>query len=424
MRRKSTFRAPLRSRSPQDTIWVQHQLSAAATAFRQAMVTGRYQEAREHCERVLSLTPHNPSVMGDYALTLMRCGDYQKSWEIYTRMFQEKERQQYAGNWLDGLTEVCGWLGKEKELRYYGHYALTQADLACCDGTCYPLPSSAPPAFDPDALNIIAFSLYGENPRYCETIVKNAQICPELYPGWRMRVYHNSSVPEHVLTRLSALHVELVNMSAHTDIFPTLWRFLVLDDRRVARYLIRDADALFSEKETAAVQMWLQSDAWYHHMRDYFTHTELLLAGMWGGCSTSALPSIGDLICGFLSTYQGNQRYTDQQFLRHVLWPTIRTSLLSHDEIFLFGNARPYPTHPPVRWKGERFHIGCNAAWSGIEGRVKNTDAEHVIIRFSSSHLNVDYRADVQEGRWAIAVPFFMMEEYQTGRLHITADIG
>ena len=67
-----------------------------------------------------------------------------------------------------------------------------------------------------------------------------------------------------------------------------MWRFLVLDDHEVDRFLIRDADSLISKREVAAIEAWQQSDKRFHLMRDYFSHTELLLAGMWGGRRLSA----------------------------------------------------------------------------------------------------------------------------------------
>jgi hypothetical protein len=84
-------------------------------------------------------------------------------------------------------------------------------------------------------------------------------VAPDLFPGWRCRVYLDDSVPDHVWQRLQLPHVELVDMSQEKHIFPTLWRFLVLDDASVQRFIVRDADSLLSEREAAAVNAWLAS---------------------------------------------------------------------------------------------------------------------------------------------------------------------
>ena len=60
-------------------------------------------------------------------------------------------------------------------------------------------------------------------------------------------------------------------------------RFLVSDDPDVGYFLVRDCDSVVSAREAAAVAKWLGSGLPFHAMRDYYTHTDPLLAGMWGG---------------------------------------------------------------------------------------------------------------------------------------------
>jgi hypothetical protein len=91
--------------------------------------------------------------------------------------------------------------------------------------------------------NIIAFSLYGDQPRYCETLIKNIETAKSLFPGWCCRVYLDNSVPQHVWQRLQGAGAQLVDMSHEKGIYPTLWRFLVMDDPTVERFLVRDADS-------------------------------------------------------------------------------------------------------------------------------------------------------------------------------------
>ncbi|CAM4066324.1 Tetratricopeptide repeat protein [Rahnella bruchi] len=399
---------------------IENRLSNLALDFREAMGRGEYGRARACCEAVLAITPNNPSVLGDYALTLMRTGAYQESYEIYQKMYKSRGKTQYPGNWLDGLTEVCGWLAKKEELQQYGHESLSLADEICRGGVQFTLPSQTPAPFEPNnrSQNVISFSLYGASPKYCEVMIKNAQLSQEFYPGWTCRVYYNETVPEGVIDCLRGLGVQLFDMSNETKIAPTMWRFLVIDDPSVSRFLLRDADSLFSEKETAAVEEWLASSCWFHHMRDYFTHTELLLAGLWGGCS-GVFSSVKELMTEFVHNYKGTARYTDQQFLRHVLWPTVRGSLLSHDEIFMFHGARPYPPYAGIRWEEDHFHIGSNASYSSIGGKVGESDNSVVTLRFESESHCVNYGANVQQGQWHLSLPFFLLDDFNSGKLKI-----
>jgi len=393
-----------------------------ATEFKTAMAANNFPRARQCCEGVLAILTGNPSVLGDYALTLMRTHEYQRSYEIYRAMFAQKEKVHFAGNWIDGLAEVCGWLGKHDELQYYGSYSLKAADQTYREGPVYPFPSVQPPAFDPlqKSKNIISFSLYGASPRYCEALIKNAELSSEIYPDWTCRVYHDSSVPVEVLEQLRRLGVQLVDMSNEKTIPATLWRFLVIDDNQVTRYLVRDADSLFSEKEAAAVQQWLSSPYWFHHMRDYFTHTELLLAGMWGGCN-GIFPSVQKLIEAFVASYTGTARFTDQYFLRAALWPTVRNSILNHDEIFLFHHAKNYPPHSSVRWQHANFHIGSNATYSAIAGELTIPDQSRstALIELESDDFVRRYTVNIHDKKWQLSLPFFMIDQYKEGKLKV-----
>ena len=61
------------------------------------------------------------------------------------------------------------------------------------------------------------------------------------------------------------------------------WRFQVINDGATRRFLIRDADSIVNSRGQAAVTAWLASDRAFHVMRDNWSHTELVPAGMWGG---------------------------------------------------------------------------------------------------------------------------------------------
>ncbi|MET3633285.1 tetratricopeptide repeat protein [Burkholderia sp. 572] len=405
---------------------VQLQLEALATQFRAAMATAEYAVALQLAQTALAHTPGNVTILGDYALCLMRTGRHEDAYRVYMQIHDAPpaHRARASDTWLDGLAEVCGWLGKCDELRRHGHRSLADADEKFRHGTRWPLPA-VPPRFDPDARtrNVIAYSLYGANPRYCETAVMNARVAHELYPAWTCRVYLDGSVPEHVQHRLRDAGAELVAMDRHERraIPGTLWRFLIMDDPGVDRFIVRDADSLLSEREVAAVDEWLASDRLFHHMRDYFTHTELLLAGLWGGC-TRVIPPVAQLISDFLANYRGPARFTDQQFLRTVLWPTVRESIMNHDELFGFHDARPFPAHAPVRWRTDRFHVGSNTAYASIGGPSSLPDgARQPIALVHAGKAPLAYDAPVRQHSWALNLPFFLADEFRSGKLRVIA---
>lgn len=389
-----------------------------AAQFRQAMAQLDYPLARQCCEQVLRMMPGNMSVLSDYALALMREGNYSKAYKTYQRIEASPLRAQASETWLDGLAEVCGWLGKTAELQRYGHRSLQAADDKFRQGQRWPLPPLTPFNTQAADRNIIAFSLYGAQPRYCETLVENIKAAAGLYPQWTCRVYLDDSVPQHVWQRLQEAGAQLRDMSGEKEIFPTLWRFLVMDDPQVERFMVRDADSLVSEREAAAVEAWLASPFHFHHMRDYFTHTELLLAGMWGGVN-GVFPRVEPLIRQFIASYQGSERFTDQYFLKAVLWPTVRMSILNHDEIFDFHHAQPWPAHAPIRWKSDTFHVGSNAGYSCAAGSSTLADGAQQAVELMMGGQQYRYHAGVQGGDWSISLPFFLVQRYQRGELSV-----
>lgn len=400
----------------------QSKLSSFAAQFRHAMAQQDYSAARLCCEKALSMMPGNMSVFSDYALCLLREGKHAASYNAYRQIYQSPQRANASATWLDGLTEVCGWLGKTDELRRYGNESLTSADNALKDCKKWELSQTPVKPFDAShpEKNVIAYSLYGDQPRYCETLIENASLARELYPAWTCRVYLDNSVPDHVKTRLQNAGMVLIDMSDEKEILPTLWRFLVMDDPSVERFIVRDADSLLSEREAAAVEEWLDSPFHFHHMRDYFTHTELLLAGMWGGVN-GCFPPVEGMMRAFIHQYQGSERFTDQSFLRQVLWPTIRESLLSHDEIFGFHHAQRWPQHKPIRWQQAAFHVGSNTSYSSLRGQCELPAGERQPVDLIRQGITVRYYATVKNGEWLLGVPFFLVDEFKAGAMQVVA---
>lgn len=136
-----------------------------------------------------------------------------------------------------------------------------------------------------------------------------------------------------------------------------LWRFEVIADPAVRRFLIRDADSLLTVKERVAVDAWLASSFHFHAMRDWYTHTDLLLAGMWGGVG-GILPAPSGLMRA-RTFWREETSHIDQDLLSETVWPAIRRNVLIHDSIFA-----PCPgsvAFPPFGMPLPGHHIGQNA---------------------------------------------------------------
>lgn len=404
---------------------IHSRLNTLALEFRAAWASGNFLSGCELARKALAISPKNFALLSDYALCLMRTEKYIDSYKIYKKIHESPSelRKDASDTWLDGFVEVCGHLDRMDEVRTLGKKALEIKDARHASNRSWDL-TPAPPPFDTctPGQNVISYSLYGAAPRYCETAVMNARVAPELFPGWICRFYADSSVPSHVQQRLRNYGAQVVNMDNDLGrkLPGTMWRFLVMDDPTVKRYLLRDADSLLSEREVPAVTEWISSGKHFHHIRDYFTHTELILAGLWGGCS-GIFPSMREAMLEYVERYSGSARYTDQTFLRETLWATVRKSLLSHDESFNFLEARPFPPHAPVRWSTPKFHIGGNISYQSIRGQSALKDGQMQPVRLVFDQEEYLYEAPVCAGGWSLNLPFFLIDQLSSGEMKVLA---
>jgi Flp pilus assembly protein TadD len=88
----------------------QLQLQRLAAGFRAVMAEGRFADGLGLAKQALDVVPGNPRVLSDYALCLMRTGDYHAAYRTYLLIAEASPEQQRlaAPTWIDGLAEVCG----------------------------------------------------------------------------------------------------------------------------------------------------------------------------------------------------------------------------------------------------------------------------------------------------------------------------
>jgi tetratricopeptide (TPR) repeat protein len=263
----------------------------------------------------------------------------------------------------DCLCDAYARIGRIDEACAAGKAALEAKDRMF--GGRAPLtavPAGTPPPFNPlvPSENVIAYCLWGGEHRYLVPLMENIRILPHVFPGWTLRLYHDTTVPPDYLAKLANAGAQLVRMALPGSVpehRKLLWRFEVISDPAVRRFLIRDADSVLSVKERVAVDAWLQSRRYFHAMRDWYSHTDLLLAGMWGGVG-NILPPTATLMQSY-TAWRVENNHIDQDVLSETVWPTIRHSCLIHDSIFTgcLGSVPfpPFGDNPPGR------HIGQNA---------------------------------------------------------------
>lgn len=210
-------------------------------------------------------------------------------------------------------------------------------------------------------MNIISFSLYGDQKKYTIGALKNAELAAKFYPGWRC-IYHVSlSVPMETTSALLRMdNVELVYLDDYNALLPVgdnnipgmFTRFMAFDGPY--DYVIsRDVDSRIDAREVAAVNQWIESGKKLHVMRDHFAHARPINGGLWGlklKLEHQSHIEFQMMKKALVWCNQQNGRPIDygddQQFLCSIVWPHFNHSVMEHDSFsrHAYKNARPFPT--------------------------------------------------------------------------------
>lgn len=184
---------------------------------------------------------------------------------------------------------------------------------------------------------IISFSLWGQDPKYTIGAIRNAEVAPEIYPGWTCRFYTGEDVTDEIKSKLLDLESEVIEMGG-ADWNGMFWRFFAAENADIM--ISRDTDSRLSLRERAAVDEWLASDKDFHIMRDHPYHKTEILGGMWG-CRNGILDNIKEMIHDYDMGEYSNKYQVDQNFLRDVIYPIVKDNSMVHDEFF---EKKPFPT--------------------------------------------------------------------------------
>ncbi len=183
---------------------------------------------------------------------------------------------------------------------------------------------------------LISFSLFGNNPKYCQGMLTNISLKEQFFPEWEIIIYHDNSVSDVILSALERKGATLKDVTGF-GVLPASWRFLAYDEPDVERFISRDADSRLSQREAVAVKEWEDSDKQIHIMRDHPHHGspqqgKPILGGMWGMkvFKTNGDPALGDYtMYSIILDQQGDQVFTydrkkwfwtDMWFLRDAIY--------------------------------------------------------------------------------------------------------
>lgn len=233
--------------------------------------------------------------------------------------------------------------------------------------------------------NIIAYSVWGDDPVYLRGAISNLVMRARYYPDWECRFYlDTTSTPQ-----IAKLAQEIVQRGGSIAVADPkgpgrrvglYWRLKALLDEGVDHVLFRDTDSRPSDREAVCVFEWLDSDMPVHVIRDHRSHTAPLMGGLWG-CVPAAVrdlvPDLKERLDERLEYVQttpmaqskprvGHLPFSDQEFLADVIWPAVKDYTYAHDESKARGwggNPFTVPMLHPTQFCGQAYSVQGVPKW-------------------------------------------------------------
>lgn len=171
---------------------------------------------------------------------------------------------------------------------------------------------------------IISFSLWGNRDIYLHGALVNAEQTAKFFPGWKVHIYYDATVPQETLTKLAKWpHIKLIKVADGS--YGMFWRFEPLFQN--ATVLVRDLDSRITWRDVKCVNEWLESGKTLSVIRDHDEHYKVpILGGLFG--VQGPLPQ--DLYRSMKDYAQVRQYNVDQIWLGQFVWPRYRANVCDH----------------------------------------------------------------------------------------------
>ena len=171
-------------------------------------------------------------------------------------------------------------------------------------------------------MNVISYSLYGNNPRFWKCLVANMDIVPEIYPDWNVWIYA-SGVDSRILNLLENKGAKIIHMESKPGHIGMFWRFRPFWHPEVTRTIVRDADDLLSYTDKHAVDLWKESGCLLYTLHASCGHKTPIVGSLFGITSDWAKHKLPIPEHGLSSEYGA-----DEYWLASKLLPLVRHSWL------------------------------------------------------------------------------------------------
>jgi len=277
--------------------------------------------------------------------------------EAILRASQYIERYGEELTVLDALKVAHYYTGKIDEAIRYGQRGIEirDAEAAKVPRTMTMTEPRGAPAGD----NVISFSLWGPASFYGYGAMINLVLCRSVYPGWNYRIYVDETVPKPCVAYLRDNGADVRRTEDEYPGVGLFQRFLVMNDKNVGRFLVRDCDARVSAAEADLVRRWIDGGYPFHVVRDHVLHNELMIGCLWGGRTDCGIDIVALMKRYFASGPTAKYGH-DQRMLGLMLWPLIRSRCLVHDKYYRLEGVHTVPlTDPQSRFGAGHQNIAA-----------------------------------------------------------------
>ena len=245
---------------------------------------------------------------------------------------------------LDALKVAHFYTGKIDEAIRYGQRGIEIRDAEA--STVPRTMTMTEPRGAPAGDNVISFSLWGPAPFYSYGAMINLVLCRSVYPGWTFRIYLDETVPKPCVAYLRDNGADVRRMEDEYPGVGLFQRFLVMNDKSVGRFLVRDCDARVSPAEAELVQRWIDGGYPFHVVRDHVLHNELMIGCLWAGRTDCGIDIVA-LMKRYFAAGPTAKYGHDQRMLGLMLWPLIRNRTLVHDKYYRLEGVHTVPLTDP-----------------------------------------------------------------------------
>ena len=244
----------------------------------------------------------------------------------------------------------------------------------------------------------ISFSLWSENESlsnggkkddhsetYIQGTIENLKLQKKYFKDWKIRVYLNSSISKKYQDEIKNLGGEIVDMS-ESKIPGMYWRFLIIEDKNVDVFIVRDSDSRISYHDENAVNYWLKSNKLLHICRDHPHHYYKILGGMWG---FKNYLDRDVKISNLIDCNKKFKKMDDIYFLEREIYPKYASKSIIHDQ---------YYKVEPHSIKFDKFEIGQYYEFIGEMFNDKNE--KQYLDRDKNLIQNQNYKNLMKKSKW------------------------